>query len=239
MEQDAKILIVDDDIRLCKVLDRYLSAVGYRVKTASNGDEMFKSIKIQPPDLIILDLLLPGKHGLELAREIRQGSEVGIIILTGSGDKFDEIVGLEGGADDYLLKPVDERELLARVRALLRRLESTADSIEKRDNSIAKFSGWTMDMDAYELISPAGESVDITSYEFQILAALVQNSNRVLSRNRIMEELTGRDWIPNDRSVDVLIAKLRKVIEEDPHNPSIIKTIRNAGYRLTAHVKYS
>lgn len=241
MDQDAKILIVDDDARLCKVLDRYLTSAGYQVKTANNGEEMHKSIKIRTPDIVILDLQLPGKHGLELAMEIRRDSEIGIIILTGTGDKFDEIVGLEGGADDYLLKPVEERELLARVRALRRRLVTTSDNVDKKDKSIAKFSGWIMDFDAYELISPTGESVSVTSYEFQILATLVQNSNRVLSRNQIMENSTGRDrdWMTDDRSVDVLIGKLRKKIEEDPHNPSMIKTIRGAGYKFTAHVKYS
>ena len=241
MDQDAKILIVDDDARLCKVLDRYLTSAGYQVKTANNGEEMHKSIKIRTPDIVILDLQLPGKHGLELAMEIRRDSEIGIIILTGTGDKFDEIVGLEGGADGYLLKPVEERELLARVRALRRRLVTTSDNVDKKNKSIAKFSGWTMDFDAYELISPTGESVSVTSYEFQILATLVQNSNRVLSRNQIMENSTGRDrdWMTDDRSVDVLIGKLRKKIEEDPHNPSMIKTIRGAGYKFTARVKYS
>jgi len=202
---------------------------------------MHKSIKIRTPDIVIPDLQLPGKHGLELAMEIRRDSDIGIIILTGTGDKFDEIVGFEGGADDYLLKPVEERELLARVRALRRRLVTTSDNVDNKDKSIAKFSGWIMDFDAYELISPTGESVGVTSYEFQILATLVQNSNRVLSRNQIMENSTGRDrdWMTDDRSVDVLIGKLRKKIEEDPHNPSMIKTIRGAGYKFTARVKYS
>lgn len=239
MDQDTKILIVDDDARLCKVLDRYLTSAGYQVKTANNGEEMHKSIKTRTPDIVILDLQLPGKHGLELAMEIRRDSEIGIIILTGTGDKFDEIVGLEGGADDYLLKPVEERDLLARVRALCRRLETTSDNVDKKNKSIAKFSGWTMDFDAYELISPTGESISVTSYEFQILATLVQNSNRVLSRDQIMVSITGRDWVSNDRSVDVLMGKLRKKIERDPHNPSMIKTIRGAGYKFTARVEYS
>ena len=239
MDQDTKILIVDDDARLCKVLDRYLTSAGYQVKTANNGEEMHKSIKIRTPDIVILDLQLPGKHGLELAMEIRRDSEIGIIILTGTGDKFDEIVGLESGADDYLLKPVEERDLLARVRALCRRLETTSDNVDKKNKSIAKFSGWTMDFDAYELISPTGESISVTSYEFQILATLVQNSNRVLSRDQIMVSITGRDWVSNDRSVDVLMGKLRKKIERDPHNPSMIKTIRGAGYKFTARVEYS
>ncbi len=239
MDQDTKILIVDDDARLCKVLDRYLTSAGYQVKTANNGEEMHKSIKTRTPDIVILDLQLPGKHGLELAMEIRRDSEIGIIILTGTGDKFDEIVGLESGADDYLLKPVEERDLLARVRALCRRLETTSDNVDKKNKSIAKFSGWTMDFDAYELISPTGESISVTSYEFQILATLVQNSNRVLSRDQIMVSITGRDWVSNDRSVDVLMGKLRKKIERDPHNPSMIKTIRGAGYKFTARVEYS
>jgi len=239
MHQEANILIVDDDVRISRVLARDLTSAGYRVKTAANGEEMRSCMQDYNPNLVILDLNMPGEHGLELARKLRQDSEIGIIIVTGSGDKVDEIVGLEGGADDYLTKPVEERELLARVRSVLRRVMSDSTDSDTSDKSVAKFSDWILDFTAHELKSTAGEEIVLTSYEFQLLATLVKNPNRVLSRDQIMDNITGRDWISNDRSVDVLMGKLRKKIEDDPHNPSIIKTIRGAGYKFTARVKYS
>ncbi len=239
MNQEANILIVDDDIRISRVLARDLTSAGYRVKTAADGEEMRRCMQDFEPNLVILDLQMPGEHGLELARKLRQDSEIGIIIVTGSGDKVDEIVGLEGGADDYLTKPVEERELLARVRSVLRRVMSDSASSDTSDKSVAKFSDWILDFTAHELKSVAGEEIILTSYEFQLLATLVKNPNRVLSRDQIMDNITGRDWVSNDRSVDVLMGKLRKKIEEDPHNPTLIKTIRGVGYKFTARVEYS
>lgn len=239
MNQEANILVVDDDVRVSRVIARDLTSAGYRVKTAANGEEMRRCIKVQQPDIVILDLQMPGEHGLELARKLRQDSDVGIIIVTGTGDKVDEIVGLEGGADDYLTKPVEERALLARVRSVLRRVMSSTASSDTSDKSVAKFSDWILDFTAHELKSTAGEEIILTSFEFQLLATLVKNANRVLSRDQIMVSITGRDWVSNDRSVDVLMGKLRKKIERDPHNPSMIKTIRGAGYKFTARVEYS
>ena len=239
MNQEAHILVVDNDVRVSRIIARDLTSAGYRVKTAANGEEMRRCIKVQQPDLILLDLKMPGEHGLELTRKLRQDSDVGIIIVTGTGDKVDEIVGLEGGADDYLTKPIEERALLARVRSVLRRVMSSSASSDTSDKTVAKFSDWILDFTAHELRSPTGEEIILTSYEFQLLATLVRNANRVLSRNQMMESITGRDWITNDRVVDVLMGKLRKKIEEDPHNPSIIKTIRGAGYKFTARVEYS
>jgi len=239
MNGSANILIVDDDVRICKILDRYLTTAGYRVQTAGNGEEMRRCIKSQLPDLVILDLQMPGEHGLELSRELRKDSTVGIIILTGTGDKFDEIVGLEGGADDYLLKPVEERELLAHVRSVLRRVTRVPDSSASVDKSNVGFSGWNLDLIAHELKSPDAKEIKLTGYEFQLLATLVKNANRVLSRVQIMSNITGRDWVPSDRSVDVLVGKLRKKIEQDPRKPSLIKTIRSVGYKFTARVTYS
>ena len=239
MNQEAHILVVDDDVRVSRIIARDLTSAGYRVKTAANGEEMRRCIKVQQPDIVILDLQMPGEHGLELTRKLRQDSDVGIIIVTGTGDKVDEIVGLEGGADDYLTKPVEERALLARVRSVLRRVISSSASSDTSDKTVAKFSDWILDFTAHELRSPTGEEIILTSYEFQLLATLVRNANRVLSRDQIMESITGRDWITNDRVGDVLMGKLRKKIEEDPHNPSMIKTIRGTGYKFTARVKYS
>lgn len=237
MDREAKILVVDDDIVICNILHRYLSSAGYQVKTANSGDEMHRYIKLMTPDLIILDLQMPGKHGLELTQELRKDSNMGIIILTGSEEAIDKIVGLEIGADDYISKPCDERELLARVRSVLRRVMATTD--QPADASVATFSGWTLDLTAHELRSPDGEEVRLTSYEFQLLVSLVQHPNRVLSRDQLMEHITGQDWVPSNRNVDVLMGKLRKKIEVDPHNPTLIKTIRSAGYKFTARVEYA
>ncbi len=236
MTQNAKILIVDDDERICRILERYLTSAGYQVEAVSNGEQMFRRMELQAPDLVILDLKMPGEHGLELTRKLRQDYDVAIIIHTGSGDKVDEVVGLEGGADDYLMKPVEERALLARVRSVLRRTKSTSVSSVNSGKSVIKFSDWVLDLTAHELKSTAGEEIILTSYEFQLLAALVKNANRVLSRDQVMDDITGREWMPSDRSVDVLIAKLRHKIEKDPHKPSLIKTIRGAGYKFTARV---
>lgn len=236
MNQITTILVVDDDPRICRVLRRYLSTAGYRVLLAANGDEMREVMRKHETDLVILDLQLPGDHGLDLTRELRRKSNVGIIILTGSGDKIDEIVGLEGGADDYLTKPVNERELLARIRTVLRRVivSSPTHSIDGRE--IIEFSDWILDISTHELTSKNGKEVSLTSLEFQLLKTFVLNANQVLSRDKIMDKLAGREWMPNDRSIDVLVGKLRKKIEISPGKPKLIKTLRGAGYIFTARI---
>jgi len=238
MSEAANILVVDDDVRICRMLSRYLTSAGYTVKTAENGDEMRVRMQYFSPDLIVLDLNMPGQHGLDICRDLRHSSNVGIIILTGSSDKVDEIVGLEGGADDYLVKPVEERELLARVRSILRRVGTGPRQADNDHESIVLFSDWILDLAAHELKSTAGEKVRLTSYEFQILSALVINANKVLSRDQIMDHINGRDWVASDRSVDVLVGKLRKKIEKDPKSPALVKTMRGLGYKFTARVTY-
>jgi DNA-binding response OmpR family regulator len=181
--------------------------------------------------------MLPDEDGFTLARELRAGSNIGIVMLTGKTDTVDKIVGLEIGADDYVTKPFDERELLARVRSVLRRISDDAAQ-KQHGGSIARFAGWTMDLAAYELTSPAGEQIHLTNHEFQLLSALVRHGHRVLSRDAILELVAGRDWDPEDRSVDVLVGKLRKKLESDPRDPKLIKTVRGAGYILTAKVTF-
>lgn len=239
MSEDANILVVDDDMRICRILLRYLSSAGYTVAAAANGDEMRECMRSFLPDLILLDLNMPGEHGLDICRSLRHTSDVGIIILTGSSDKVDEIVGLEGGADDYLVKPVDERELLARVRSVLRRILTKSAAGDNEKKSLLLFSDWILDIASHELKSTAGDDVRLTGYEFQILTALVTNANKILSRDQIMDHVKGRDWIANDRSVDVLIGKIRKKIEEDPRNPRLVKTMRGIGYKFTARVTHA
>ncbi|MFT7266257.1 MAG: two-component system OmpR family response regulator [Halioglobus sp.] len=235
MKQNLTILVVDDDPRICRVLSRYLTTAGYRVLVAGNGSEMRDIMEKHRPDLVVLDLQLPGEHGLDLARELRKSSRVGIVILTGSDDKIDEIVGLEGGADDYLVKPVDERELLARIRSVLRRVIDNSPSQDHEEQGIIEFSDWTLDLASHEVRS-YGEETSLTSHEFQLLKIFVENPNQVISRDQIMDNIAGHDWVPNDRSIDVLVGKLRKKIEVNPKNPKLIKTLRGAGYKFTADI---
>lgn len=239
METTHKIIVVDDDPRICKLLSRYLSREGYSVRTAESGEQMRRLLASESADLVILDLILPGEDGLVLARELRANSDVAIIMLTGKADTVDRIVGLELGADDYVTKPFDERELLARVRTVFRRLSRIPTTTPDAKASVARFAGWELDLNAHELTSTAGDKVHLTSYEFQVLSALVTRSNRALTRDELLDLAVDREWNPFDRSIDVLIGKLRRKIEIDPQHPSLIKTIRGTGYKFTASVELS
>jgi len=191
------------------------------------------------PDVILLDVVLPGDDGITLARELRKISDVGIIMLTGKNDPVDQIIGLEMGADDYVTKPFDERQLLARIRSLLRRRAAPASGTNEEtgdDNQKILFNGWKMDLFAHELHSPSGHRTELTSHEFRLLEILVRHPGGVLNRDQIMQRLYERDWSLNDRSIDVLIGKLRKKIEEDPSQPKLILTIRNFGYKFTGRI---
>ena len=240
MNKPAKILVVDDDQRICNLLQRYLGKEGYRVSTVADGEHMRRHIEQDMPDLILLDLMLPDVDGLSLAKELRIHPELGIIILTGKGETVDKIVGLEVGADDYISKPFDNRELLARIHSVLRRLRPASGSSKSRtgDKSVAHFADWTLNLAAHELISPAGEEVHLTTNEFKLLSMFVERSNRVLNRDQILDLLVDRQWNPDDRSIDVLVGKLRKKIEQDPLNPVLIKTIRGSGYLFAARTHF-
>ncbi|WP_405234968.1 response regulator [Lentisalinibacter orientalis] len=237
MVRTSSILVVDDDPRLCRLLSRYLTAEGYTVHTAGSARDMREMMALEEPRLVILDLMLPDEDGLSLARELRARSDIGILMLTGKRDPVDRIVGLELGADDYMTKPFDERELLARVRSILRRVTpSPSEHHDSGNGSVLTFDGWTLDLAAWELTDPAGRPVELTSHEFELLAALASHAGRVLSRDAILEIVAGRDWTPYDRSVDVLVGKLRRKLGDDPRAPRMIKTVRGAGYKLTPHV---
>jgi DNA-binding response OmpR family regulator len=239
MSSETRILVVDDDPRICRLLSRYLTQEGYAVATAADGGEMRERVAEEAPALVLLDLKLPGEDGLTLARELRAQSDVAIVILTGKTDTIDKVVGLEVGADDYVTKPFEERELLARIRSVLRRMSKPAtDRVDRSEQQVARFGGWSLDLDAQELTSPEEKDVRLTSYEYQLLATLVRNPNRVLNRDQIMDAIAGREWTPLDRSIDVLVRKLRQKLGEDPQNPRLIKTIRGAGYKFTAHVEF-
>ncbi len=234
MNQEARILVVDDDKNICRLLSSYLGGEGFEVNVAHDGEQLTKQISTRPTDLVLLDLHMPGYHGLDLAREIRNhDKQIGIIIVTGSEDPIDRVVGLELGADDFVAKPFDQRELLARIRTLLRRVRKQDDAAVEGKVSFDRF---LLDLDTHELIGNGGEVIDLTNYEFTLLSSMVRSPNRVLSRDLIMNTISGRDWFSSDRSVDVLVGKLRKKIEANPIRPILIKTIRGAGYKFTAKV---
>lgn len=237
LDDAATIIVVDDDPRISRMLLRYLSREGFTVDTAGDGKEMWSKMALTPPDLVILDVMLPGTDGLSLAREIRSKSDIGIIMLTGKSDSIDTVVGLEVGADDYVTKPFEPRELLARIRSVLRRLQAREVAGLKGEaagrESLLTFDGWNLDTNARELRSPGGEVMDLSDHEYRLLVLLASNPRQALSRETILKKLSNREWHPEDRSVDVSVAKLRKLIENDPARPRLIRTVRNVGYEFT------
>jgi two-component system OmpR family response regulator len=238
MSDNGHILIVDDQREICDLVQEYLAGEGYRVSTAQDGTVMRKVMAQARVDLVILDLMLPGEDGLSLARWLREESSVGIIILTGRGEIVDRIIGLEMGADDYLPKPFHLRELLARVKSVLRR--ASAHGIEAQgatSRSKASFAGWNLDLSSRELYSPTGKEVRLTTGEFDLLAAFVNNANQVLTRDRLLDLARNREAGPFDRTIDVQVGRLRRKLEDDPQRPTIIKTVRGTGYIFTPPVE--
>ena len=239
MSDNGHILVVDDQKEICDVVQEYLTGEGYRVSTANDGGGMRRALGQSHVDLVILDLMLPGEDGLTLARSLRDESGIGIIILTGRGETVDRIIGLEMGADDYLPKPFHLRELLARVKSVLRRVQSRTGEPGQAGRTHARFAGWSLDLSSRELLSPSGEEVRLTTGEFDLLAAFVNNPNQVLSRDRLLDLARNREAGPFDRTIDVQVGRLRRKLEEDPQNPSMIKTVRGSGYIFTPTVEFS
>jgi DNA-binding response OmpR family regulator len=239
-ESASHILIVEDDAKVRLLLRRCFEGEGYRVSEAGSGAEAVKLLATGSFELVTLDLNLPDSDGLTVGREIRARSEVPIIMVTGKGDTIDRVVGLELGADDYITKPFHVREVLARVRAVLRRTDSgaarPAPGAAGRDEHLT-FQGWVLDVAKRELTSPSGESCELTTSEFDLLKALATHAKRVLSRDQIMDLLRGHDWNPVDRSIDNLVVRLRRKIEVDPESPRLIKTVRGVGYTFAADVR--
>lgn len=235
MKAADHIVIVDDQPEICELVYNYLSGEGYRVSTANDGPSMRRIMQQYEVDLVLLDIMLPGDDGLSLARQLRAQSDIGIIILTGRGETVDRIIGLEMGADDYLPKPFHLRELLARVKSVLRRASARSESTKPPPQS-AMFNGWKLDLTSRELTAPSGEEVRLTTGEFDLLAAFVANANQVLSRDRLLDLARNRSSGPFDRTIDVQVGRLRKKLEDDPQNPSLIKTVRGSGYIFTASV---
>jgi DNA-binding response OmpR family regulator len=240
MTDTAHILVVDDQQEICDVVQEYLTGEGYRVSVAHDGGGMRRVLSQSQVDLVILDLMLPGEDGLTLARSLRsESTNIGIIILTGRGETVDRIIGLEMGADDYLPKPFHLRELLARVKSVLRRVQSRSGEASHQARSRVRFAGWNLDLSSRELLSPAGEEVRLTTGEFDLLAAFVNNANQVLTRDRLLDLARNREAGPFDRTIDVQVGRLRRKLEDDPQNPSLIKTVRGSGYIFTPGVEFS
>jgi two-component system OmpR family response regulator len=239
MNDSSHILIVDDQPEICDVVQEYLSGEGYRVSIAHDGAGMRRVMLQSPVDLVILDLMLPGEDGLTLARSLREESGVGIIILTGRGETVDRIIGLEMGADDYLPKPFHLRELLARVKSVLRRVTTRTADRSAQPRSKARFAGWQLDLASRELRSPSGEEVRLTTGEFDLLSAFVNNANLVLTRDRLLDLARNREAGPFDRTIDVQVGRLRRKLAEDPQKPTMIKTVRGSGYIFTPPVELS
>ena len=238
---NGHILVVDDQQEICDLVRQYLTDEGFRVSTARDGAGLREELKRGHVDLVILDLMLGGEDGLQLARELRSQSEIGIIILTGRSETVDRIIGLEMGADDYLPKPFHLRELLARVRSVLRRAAARAEAKgggSGSPGSRARFADWTLDLASRALSSGTGEEVRLTSGEFELLAALVAHANQVLSRDRLLDLSRHREAGPFDRTIDVQIGRLRRKLEVDPKAPTLIKTVRGGGYIFTPSVAY-
>ena len=229
-----RVLVVDDDAELRSLLKSYLGEQGFSVTAVPDGAAMRRELDAGTFDLVILDLMLPGEDGLALCRELRTRSRMAILMLTARGDELDRIIGLEMGADDYLPKPFHPRELLARIRSILRRVQELAGEAPAR---AYRFAGWTLDIGLRHLIGADGVAVSLSTGEFRLLQAMVENANRVMSRDRLMDVLSGREAGPFDRSVDVMISRLRRRLGDDGREPEIIKTVRNEGYVLTAKVE--
>ncbi|WP_447761634.1 response regulator [Sphingopyxis panaciterrae] len=221
------------------MLARYLSDHGLRVTMADGGEQMMGLFADHQFDVIVLDVMMPGDDGFTLCQRLRARSTVPIILLTARDTETDRVIGLELGADDYVPKPFNPRELLARIRAMLRRaaMVSELPAAEKKQTRF-RFAGWTLDLTKRALISPRGTRVDLTTGEFDLLSALVQHPQHVLSRDRLLDLVHGRSNLNVDRSIDVQISRLRRKIEDDPQDPLLIRTVRNGGYFFAADVEH-
>ncbi|MHB1676113.1 MAG: response regulator [Sulfuriferula sp.] len=225
----SHILIVDDDDGLRSLLQQYLATNGFEVSLAENGTVMDAKLTQLDPDLIILDLMLPGEDGLSIARRLRSSVNIPIIMLSARGEDIDRIVGLEVGADDYLAKPFNPRELLARIRAVLRRKQESISSTEPAAGNIVRFGDFELNLTAQTLLK-SGLPISLTSAEFGILQIFIHHPNRVLTRDQLMDMLKGYDRDPFDRSIDVRVTRLRRKIEVNPAEPVYIKTVWGQGY---------
>ena len=243
MVTPAHIAVLDDEADITRLLGNYLQSHGYRVSQVHNGHALMKLMASDPPSVVLLDLGLPGEDGFSIARELRSHWQCGVVIVTGRNDPVDKVVGLEIGADDYVTKPFDLRELAARIKAVHRRLAPASETRAEPKASEApidtdkwRFAGWVLDASARQLLDPQGKDVPLTTGEFDLLLAFARNAGRVMSRDALLELTRGRSAAPFDRTIDVQVGRLRKKIESDPDEPRIIRSVRGAGYVLVSSV---
>jgi two-component system phosphate regulon response regulator OmpR len=247
MSDSARLVVVDDEAEVRAMLEEYLTGKGFAVRSADSGAGLRRLLASEPADLVLLDINMPGETGLSLARHIRASGPCGIIMVTAAGELADRVAGLETGADDYLTKPFDPRELLARIRSVLRRMAETGPpaASEAPEPAVAPggrlrfgrlpFGRCLLDLDRRLLIGPDGEEIAVTAMEFDLLQAFAARPNRALSRDQLSQLAHNRDWDPLDRSLDIRIARLRRKIEADPARPQTIRTVRGVGYMFAPH----
>ncbi len=240
MDRTPHLLVVDDDREIRSLVAQFLTKHGFRVTGVRDGAEMMRTLDGARVDLIVLDLMLPGEDGLSLCRRLRatpQTAQTPVIMLTAKGEETDRIVGLEMGADDYLAKPFNPRELLARIKAVLRRVSAPpVAGAPAAAGAVLRFEGWSLDLTKRELRSPDGVLVQLSAGEYDLLVAFVEHPQRVLTRDQLLDLARGRSAVPFDRSVDVQVSRLRRKIEPDPAEPTLIKTVRGGGYLFTPSV---
>jgi two-component system OmpR family response regulator len=237
MENMPHILVVDDDREIRELLAKFLERQRFRVTTARDGKEARRAFSNGHFQLVVLDLMLPGEGGMEIAHWLRTEGKVPIIMLTAMAEETDRIIGLELGADDYVTKPFNPRELLARIRAVLRR---TGEADDRAPETVAKtysFSGWMLETARRRLLDPAGIEVALTGGEYDLLLALLDRPNRVLTRDMLLDLLRGRQAGPFDRAIDVAVSRLRRKLEDNGRNAQLIKTVRGGGYVLSTPVE--
>jgi two-component system, OmpR family, response regulator len=237
MNAQPHILVVDDNREIRDLLQRFLSDHGYRVSVAADGSAMKLALRERAIDLVVLDLMLPGEDGLTLCRNLRVESNLPVIMLTAMGEETDRIVGLEMGADDYLAKPFNPRELLARIKAVLRRSAQLPRMDVAASNDGMHFEGWTLSLQSHELTDPDKVLVPLTSAEFALLKAFVSHPGRTLSRDQLLDLARGRDSRAFDRAIDTLVSRLRRKLGDDPRQPRVIKTVRGGGYLFAPKVE--
>jgi two-component system, OmpR family, response regulator len=236
MDHAQHILFVEDDPEIRTLVADFLKENGYRVSVAREGREMDRILAVSRIDALILDIMLPREDGLSLCRRVRASSTLPIIMLTARGSETERIVGLEMGADDYLPKPFSTHELLARLRALLRRAQAVARGPRESRGSMLTFAGWKLDLDARRLHRADGTRVTLTSGEYELLVAFCEHPNRVLTREQLLDLTRGRAAVPFDRSIDIQVSRLRRKIESDPRDPALVQTVRAGGYIFTPQV---
>lgn len=236
MDNPDHILVVDDDAEIRRLLEEYLVANGYRVSTVRDGRAMWASLERSTPDLIVLDLMLPGEDGLVLCRNLRARHELPVIILSARGEETERIVGLEMGADDYLAKPFAPRELLARIKVVLRRTRALPQNLQAEDARTFRFAGWVLDTTRRSLLAPDGVVTPLSGAEYRLLHIFLSHPQRVLTRDQLMDLMKGRESEAFDRSIDVQVSRLRRRLREDAREPVLIKTVRAEGYVFAAAV---